>query len=274
MRIQIIDKNTAKCYMNIDDLEELNISIEEIKESIKMNNIQHNMLDKIMSIIENMNNELIYNGQEPFVKDFSLVSVHIVVMANDTLELTINTRPANIPSNIEQELPIDDIEKMIENDEDLPPMPKFLENIIKSTLGLPVDWNDYEENYKIEEIAPNPNHIRAQQKTLPINEIDTNKQKKEKNLKKNYIILSFKDINSVISFSKVIPNIKTSILVKNKGQYYLLFNNLNVEQKKCIDYVCCEFYEHNNEKIPTKEFLLEHGDVIIKENAIETLKNL
>lgn len=57
MRIQIINKNTAKCFMNIDDLEELDISIEDIKESIKMNNVQHSMLDKIMLIIETMNNE-------------------------------------------------------------------------------------------------------------------------------------------------------------------------------------------------------------------------
>ena len=62
-------------------------------------------------------------------------------------------------------------------------------------------------------------------------------------------------------------------MLKSK-KYYLLFNSINTEQKKCIDYACCEFYEHNNEKIPTKEFLLEHGDVIIKENTIETLKNL
>ena len=274
MRIQIIDNNTAKCYMTIDDLEELNISIEEIKESIKRNNIQHNMLDKIMTIIENINNELIYNGQEPFVKDFSLVSVHIVVMTNDTLELTINTKSVNIPSNIEQELPIDDIEDMLENGEELPPIPKFLENIIKSTLGLPVDWNDYEKNYKIEETKPNPNHIKEQQKVLPIREIDTIKQKNEKNANKNYIILSFKNINSVISFSKVLPNIKTSLLIKNAKKYYMLFDNINIEQKKYIDYACCEFYEHNNEKIPTKEFLLEHGEIITKENAIQTLKNL
>ena len=215
MKIQIIDNNTAKCYLNINDLEELDISIEEIKESIKRNNIQHSMLDKIMTIIENMNNELIYNGQEPFVKDFSLVSVHIVVMANDTLELTINTKLVNIPSNVEQELPIDNIEDMLENGEELPPMPKFLENIIKSTLGLPVDWDDYGENYKIEETKPNPNHIKEQRKMYPIKEIDTIKQKEEKNAKKNYIVLVFKDITNVISFSKVLPNIKTSLLIKN-----------------------------------------------------------
>lgn len=91
----------------------------------------------------------------------------------------------------------------------------------------------------------------------------------------NIYLYSFKNFDDIISLAKRISDIYkgSSILYKFNDKYYLVLQK-SVSLADEIEYIISEYGEKNRSNSISKYYLIEHGEVIIKEKALEKLYNL
>lgn len=91
----------------------------------------------------------------------------------------------------------------------------------------------------------------------------------------NIYLYSFKDFDDIISLSKRINDIYkgSSVLYKFNDKYYLVLQK-SISFADEIEYIISEYGEKNKSNSISKYYLLEHGEIIIKEKALEKLCNL
>lgn len=110
-----------------------------------------------------------------------------------------------------------------------------------------------------------------------------NKLKNTDNLSKStkpkdegYIIIySFKTIDQVISVSSRLNNVFNGLssVYKYNAMFYLVLESINNEKIE-LDYILSEFADKHVSGLKSKYYLVEHGEVIIKDKAVEKLYNI
>jgi len=90
------------------------------------------------------------------------------------------------------------------------------------------------------------------------------------------LIYSFNTFNDIETVSKTIDNslVKNSIVCKNDGLYYLILE-LESENKNICEQLSIMISEYGQKYISnelSKQYFLEHGETIIKSNAIDIIK--
>jgi len=111
---------------------------------------------------------------------------------------------------------------------------------------------------------------KFKRKDVLINDVET---KEEFN---TILIHSFDTLNDIETVSKTLDDsiIKNSIVCKNDGLYYLILE-LECENKNICEQLSIMLSEYGQKHISnelSEQYFLEHGEIIIKSNAIDIIK--
>lgn len=104
---------------------------------------------------------------------------------------------------------------------------------------------------------------------------DLNNDKQIKDDEEYIDIYSFKNFDDIISLSKRLCETYegNSVLYKYEEMYFLTLQNQHSFAYE-IDYIVSEYGEKQSSSVISKYYLLEHGEVIIKEDVIKILSEL
>lgn len=92
------------------------------------------------------------------------------------------------------------------------------------------------------------------------------------------LVYSFPDLDTVIDVSHRLwetPYHGASALYKNQGRFFLTLEQEENEDKQELDFVLSEYGKRHISSELSKYYLLEHGEIIVEQDAVEILaKNL
>lgn len=152
--------------------------------------------------------------------------------------------------------------------------PLMIEAVPMSNEGITIIISKVEE--KIEStnklnFLPSSKDVRRFKKKT-INESYTYEKTSEE---KNIIIYSFENLDLIYKISQILKNIYVpSSLYKYEDKYFLILENDSSEQEVSTDTLELILSEYGKKHISTlvsKYFISEHGEKIIKEDALEKL---
>lgn len=124
-------------------------------------------------------------------------------------------------------------------------------------------------------LTPPTMDIRKYKKKSLISESSNDEVKDDERL----TIYSFKNLDDVTEASTRLSRIYngTNLLYKFEGNFFLVAHNDNEEDNLMtddIDSVLCEYGQKHVSNLVTKYYLIEHGEVIIKNNALKVLLSI
>ncbi len=111
-----------------------------------------------------------------------------------------------------------------------------------------------------------------------LQETDANVQNKAKTLNINLTIFSFDSLDTAMFATKRVPSdieFKSSLVLSNE-RYYLTLETKKLEDKE-FEMIETRLFEYGDKHISTlesRQHLFEHGDVIIKKDALKVLSEL
>lgn len=86
-----------------------------------------------------------------------------------------------------------------------------------------------------------------------------------------YVFSDFEDVVSAISLLPNVPNLGSALYVY-EDEYYLALSRVGTPRKKKVMEAILD--EYGESMMMTEIFLLEHGEAVIRENAVEQLRKL
>ncbi len=152
------------------------------------------------------------------------------------------------------------------------PMSQDEISLVVTKVSEPDDLQD-----KIEKIGRDSGSVRDLMNKLSARKTEKNVKEFTEpssiNTRENIIIFSFDNIDTVTDVSKRI-NSKfkgTTILYKNQSKYFLLLENKKIENYIELENILSEYGEKHISTGESKFYLKEHGEIIIKKDAIKIL---
>lgn len=244
MKFELIDENKIKIEITKDDLVERDMKIVELAYgSDKAKEFFHEVM------------ELAY---EELGFDVNNVPILVEAVPVSLEEISIFVTKVTNPDELETKLS---------------QMPQ--ENIIKDKRNIDIDTL----RKKLEEAKENIFKDMTKKPDMPKSAEDINKvvEKSEKEFKPNIIIFSFKNIDTVSFATKRIPSqidFKSSLVQSDDRFYLTLEANKNEDELLNVENFLYEYGDKHISTLESKHYLIEHGEVIIKNDAIKILSDL
>ncbi len=94
------------------------------------------------------------------------------------------------------------------------------------------------------------------------------------NKNESICIYCFKSLDTIINLSKRLICSNNSSLFKYKNLYYLIVDTLEEENSEYINSILGEYGKKQKSSDLSKSFFLEHGEVIIKQDALLVLSKI
>lgn len=131
--------------------------------------------------------------------------------------------------------------------------------------------NEIEEESVLDEMT-DENKMTQYQQTIPDNQ-QNNQEIKAKDYK---LLFQFDDLNRIVRFCKEAAIAVPGKLYKENEKYFLLSDFHDVEEERIKSFIlnASEYSSRIQEDNIQSQFLEEHGEILITDNPIETLKKL
>lgn len=134
-----------------------------------------------------------------------------------------------------------------------------------------VSNNEIEEESVLDEMT-DENKMTQYQQTIP----DSQQGNQETKAKDYKLLFQFDDLNRIVRFCKEAALAVPGKLYKENEKYFLLSDFHDVEEERIKSFIlsASEYSSRIQEDNIQSQFLEEHGEILITENPIETLKKL
>lgn len=134
-----------------------------------------------------------------------------------------------------------------------------------------VSNNEIEEESVLDEMT-DENKMTQYQQTIP----DSQQGNQETKAKDYKLLFQFDDLNRIVRFCKEAALAVPGKLYKENEKYFLLSDFHDVEEERIKSFIlsASEYSSRIQEDNIRSQFLEEHGEILITENPIETLKKL
>ncbi len=254
MRFQSVDENKIKIEITKEDLDERDLKIVELAYGS----------DKAREFFQ----EIMELAYDELGFDVNNIPILVEAVPMSLEEICIYVTKVTNPNELEKKLtsmpPKDSKNNHTMNLEELR---KKLEEARDNVMG------DITSNKK----TKNEVDEFMEQSNLENEEIIEPKVSKSNRININIAIFSFENIDDASFATKRIPSdieFKSSLIL-NKDRYYLTMETKKVTDQEFIK-IENFLHEYGNKHISTiesKHYLLEHGEIIIKKDAIKVLSN-
>lgn len=278
MKFQKINENKIQCYISSEELVAQGVVIKDLVDN------QDKATKFLKSVLEEANNAV------GFHTGGRLLNVQISVLSNESLSIIISDDEDAIIKSLFSEMKsrLESVKKMFKDKDDKNLMskegPKKLEDIfspiikeqqqgdmdikLKEFLPFDIDMDDFEEEEEETEKDDSDKEKNAHIKTS----LETS------NMTHFSYWVEIDNLDRCIELSKSMEGMKEvpNKLYKLNGKYYL---NLKLSMKKLelIEFICktLEFGDqiYNNRGLSIG-YILEHGKVLIKKDALSVLRKL
>ncbi len=251
MKFEFVDENKIKIEITKEDLEERELKIVELAYGS----------DKARDFFQ----EVMELAYEELGFDVNNIPILVEAVPVSLEEINIFVTKVTNPDDLEQKLSHLPVEKMKKQNIDLDILREKLEEAKENI------FNDLSKRKAIN-LDPTAKEEKEPKKTEEI--------KEEKPVKKSSFltIFSFDSIDTTAFATKRIPSDITfkSQLILNNERFYLTLEAKKVDSEEFskIEDRLFEYGEKHISTVESKQLLVEHGEIIIKKDAINVLSKL
>ena len=270
MKFQKINENVVSCYITQDEL---------IAQGVLVQDLVNNH-DKATQFLRFVLKEADY--AVGFNTDGKMLNVQISVLPNGSLNLMISDDENSLIQGVLSDMKsrLENFKKLIDDKQDGEKALPFNEEDMDELFG-PVIKGDEQDGWEIED-----KEFESFDEENPFEPADfANDNSKEYEVPSNNTEVmkvsywvEIEDLNRCIDLANSMNGMKAvpSALYRFEGKYYLNMKFV-MTKGEIVDYVCRSI-EYGNQLFPegpmSPLYIREHGEEIIKVNAIETLREL